>query len=75
MGGGHNQTEWCNNFINGVRSRYPADSYFKIVASSESSKSACAPFNCPQYKYSCTVSVQSDPIYFEKVSLACPDKP
>ena len=72
MGGGHTQPEWCNNLIGNLRNQFPPDSQFKVLSSSERSKSSCTPFNCPQYNYTCTVEVQTDPIYNEKSSPKCP---
>jgi hypothetical protein len=71
MGGGHNQSEWCNNLIGSLRGEHPSGE-FAATASSESSRSGCAPFNCPLYTYQCTVHVKSDPIYKEAASSSCP---
>jgi hypothetical protein len=72
MGGGHTQGEWCNTLVATLRPRYPQNSQFKVNGSSESSRSACSPFNCPQYNYTCNIQVQSDPIYKEAVNPDCP---
>jgi hypothetical protein len=71
MSGGHSQPEWCINLIAILRGEYPGGE-FNAIASSERSRSGCAPFNCPLYTYSCTVHVKADPIYKEAVSPDCP---
>jgi hypothetical protein len=70
LGGGHSQTQWCDNLIGKLRSNYP-DGTFTVLGTSETSRSACKPFNCPQYNYTCTVKVQAEPIYVEKASPVC----
>lgn len=62
MGGGFDQTKWCSQVIANLRTRFP-DAEFKIQNSSEHTKNSCAPFNCPQYQYSCSVEVRVHPIY------------
>jgi hypothetical protein len=71
MSGGHNQREWCNTLIGTLRGEHP-DGELTPVGSSESSRSGCAPFNCPLYTYQCTIHVKSDPIYKEAASSYCP---
>jgi hypothetical protein len=71
MGGGHTQQEWCDTVINIVRGENPK-SEITIGGSSETSQNHCAPFNCPQYQYTCTVHVKTDPIYYLKISPECP---
>jgi hypothetical protein len=71
MSGGHNQSEWCNNLIASLRGEHP-DGEFTSTGSSESSRSGCAPFNCPLYTYQCTVHVKADPIWKEAASSDCP---
>jgi hypothetical protein len=71
MSGGHNQSEWCNNLIASLRGEHP-DGEFTPTSSSESSRSGCAPFNCPLYTYQCTVHVKTDPVYKEAASSTCP---
>jgi hypothetical protein len=71
MSGGHSQREWCNNLMAILRGEYPGGE-FNAIASSERSRSGCAPFNCPLYTYSCTVHVKADPIYKEAASPDCP---
>lgn len=70
MGGGYDQNKWCNDVIASLRGEYQ-DSKFEVVSKSENTKNTCAPFNCPQYMYFCTVKVDTDPIYIEKISDAC----
>ena len=70
MGGGYSQDPWCTDVMNQLRTELP-DGSFNKISSSERSETKCAPFNCPQYQYTCTVHVKADPIYFEKVSSAC----
>lgn len=70
MSGGHSQPEWCNTMTANLRGEHPLG-VFSVLNSSESSRSGCAPFNCPLYTYSCTIHVKTDPIYFDKVSPAC----
>lgn len=70
MGGGHNQSEWCNNLIGALRGEFPGGS-FQSTGSGEHINNHCAPFNCPQYVYTCTVQVQADPVYVDKISPAC----
>lgn len=70
MGGGFNQGAWCNQVIAEL-SRANPDGAFRIMAQSEDSHTTCAPLNCPQYQYHCTVEVSADPLYAEKLSSAC----
>jgi hypothetical protein len=70
MGGGYDPGRWCNQAIAEL-SRENPDAAFEVVGSSEDSHTTCSPFNCPQYQYHCTVKVQADPKYKEKVSSAC----
>ena len=56
-GGGYNPGAWCNDLVSILRGEHP-QGQFQVTASSERSESPwCAPFNCPQYNYSCTVQV------------------
>ena len=71
MSGGHSPGEWCNTMIGGLRGQHP-DGNFTAVSTSESSRSGCPPFNCPLYRYQCTVSVETDAIYKEEASPLCP---
>jgi len=70
MGGGFNQVAWCNQAIAELRAQNP-EGAFEVESSSETSRSTCAPFNCPQYQYTCTVRASTDPLYVEKLSSAC----
>lgn len=70
MGGGFNQVAWCNQAIAMLRAQNP-DGDYAVESSSESSRSTCPPFNCPQYTYTCTVRASTEPLYKEKVSDAC----
>ena len=70
MGGGFNPSAWCSQLIDKLRTQDP-EGAFEVVAKSEDSHSTCAPFNCPQYQYYCKVRVNTDPLYFEKLSSAC----
>ena len=56
MSGGHTQPEWCSQVIGQLRGEYSAGT-FSVLSSSETSRSGCAPFNCPLYTYHCTVHV------------------
>jgi hypothetical protein len=69
-GGGYDPTRWCNDVISALRGEHPQGT-FTVVRSGQQSESKCKPFNCPQYNYTCTVHVDTDPIYNEKVSSAC----
>ena len=69
-GGGFDRLRWCNQVIGELRGQHP-DGMFEVISTSERSESKCAPFNCPQYLYTCNVRVQTDPLYLEKVSSAC----
>ncbi|MBY5794992.1 patatin-like phospholipase family protein [Rhizobium leguminosarum] len=71
VGGGSNPTAWCNNLISDLKPDYSPDTVFTVVSTSEASRSSCKPFNCAQYQYFCTVQVNSEPVYFSKVSPAC----
>lgn len=70
MGGGHNRGEWCNSAIGTLRGEFPGGE-FTVRSDGEHTNNHCAPANCPQYVYSCTIHVKADPIYVEKVSSAC----
>lgn len=70
MGGGHSQDEWCSNLSNKLMAENPGADVV-VLNHSESKKTTCAPFNCPQYNYYCEVSVKADPIYFLKADPAC----
>jgi hypothetical protein len=69
-GGGYDPARWCNDVLGELRGQFPSGN-FKIIGKSERSESKCAPFNCPQYLYTCIVRVQTDPLYVEKESAAC----
>lgn len=72
-GGGYDSGRWCQDVILTLRGEHPAEgSLFDVVRSSERSESKCKPFNCPQYNYTCTVRVRTDPVYNLKVSPDCP---
>lgn len=71
MSGGHSPAEWCNTMIGNLRGQHP-DGRFTAVGSSESSRSGCAPFNCPLYTYQCSVSVDTEPVFKEATSSLCP---
>lgn len=70
MSGGSSQQPWCDALINALRTEYPGG-VFTQIGSSERSRSRCRPFNCPEYKYTCTVQIQTDPVYKEAISNAC----
>lgn len=70
MGGGFDPGRWCAQVIGVLRGQYP-DGDFKELSRSEQSHTTCAPFNCPQYQYRCSVQVSADPVYVSKVSDAC----
>lgn len=59
-GSGYSTANWCNDLINQLRGQNP-NGVFGIVSQSEETKNTCAPFNCPQYLYHCTVHVKADP--------------
>jgi hypothetical protein len=69
-GSGYSQNDWCNELIGQLRGENPG-ALFSVGGSSENQKTTCAPLNCPQYLYHCTVHVKADPIYVEKASPAC----
>jgi hypothetical protein len=71
MSGGHTQPEWCTNAIAALRGEHP-NGEFSVVSSSETSRSGCAPFNCPLYTYQCTIRVKTDPLYNLRNSPNCP---
>lgn len=70
MGGGFNQSAWCSQVIAELRGQHP-DGSFRVMAQSEDSHTTCAPLNCPQYQYHCTVEVSTDPLFVERISSAC----
>jgi S1-C subfamily serine protease len=70
-GGGYNQTSWCNDVIAALRGEHP-QGIFAVTRQGERSESKCAPFNCPQYLYTCEVEVKTDPLYREQADAACP---
>ena len=70
MGGGFDQGRWCAQVISDLRSQHP-QAVLEIKSRSETSKSVCQPFNCPNYQYSCTVTAKLDPVFNEKPSPAC----
>jgi hypothetical protein len=70
-GSGYSTGNWCAELIASLRSEHP-DGDFSVVTQSENQKNTCAPFNCPQYLYHCTVHVKTDPVFYEKVSADCP---
>lgn len=70
MGGGFNQERWCEQVIAELRGQYP-QANFEVNRRSETSKSVCAPFNCPNYQYTCSVAIKLEPVFVEKASPAC----
>jgi V8-like Glu-specific endopeptidase len=70
MGGGYDQTRWCNDVIAALRGAYPQGA-FSVMSRGEESESKCRPFNCPQYKYKCSIRVEVDPLFKEMASAAC----
>ena len=70
MSGGYDQARWCADVISVLKVEYP-DGVFTQLESSESNHNRCAPFNCPEYKYVCSIQVQTGPNYFNKISNAC----
>lgn len=73
-GGGFSQPGWCNQLTSMLKGDHPG-SVLKVKSSSEQSRSTCPPFNCPQYNYTCTIEVLSDPIFVERESAACTETP
>lgn len=71
FGGGFSQPVWCKQLTAMLKGKNPL-SVMRVVSSSERSESKCKPFNCPQYKYSCTIEIQSAPIFVMRESPACP---
>ena len=69
-GGGYSQPRWCEDVMSMLRGEHP-QALLTQVSSGEVSRNSCAPANCPQYNYTCTVRVQTDPLYKEAVSSAC----
>ncbi len=72
MGGGYDPTRWCNDVVAMVRGEQPAGSIVEAGGRHEDQQNTCNPFNCPQYRYTCTVHVKADPLYKEQASRACP---
>jgi predicted acylesterase/phospholipase RssA len=70
-GGGSSPHDWCNVVLTQVRAENPG-ARVEITAPQEDSKDSCQPFNCRQYKYTCTVVVEAEPIYREASSPECP---
>jgi hypothetical protein len=62
MGGGHNQGEWCATLKAIIASEQKPGTNITVVRSGEHTNNHCAPLNCPQYVYTCTVHVKADPI-------------
>jgi hypothetical protein len=62
MTGGHSQPEWCSNLTAVLQGEQGPGSKFTVVTTGETSRSTCAPLNCPVYTYSCTLHVEADPI-------------
>ncbi len=71
VGGGHDQGWWCNQVANQfIASRkINSDSTWEKVTSGEESHKDT--FGHVTYKYSCTVKVSWDPLYFEKQDPRC----
>lgn len=55
-GGGYSPDLWCEALIGTLRGEHP-QGQFQVTSKSERSESKCAPFNCPQYNYTCSVQV------------------
>jgi hypothetical protein len=70
-GTGYSSSDWCRDLTAVLRGEHP-DGQFTVVTYSEDHKDACWPGNCPQYLYHCTIRVETEPIYFEKISIDCP---
>jgi hypothetical protein len=62
MTGGHSRLEWCNSLKTMLQVEQGSGSKFAVVTDGESSRSTCAPLNCPVYTYSCTIHVEADPL-------------
>lgn len=71
IGGGHDQGWWCNQVANQfIASRkINSDSTWEKVTSGEESHKDT--WGHVTYKYSCTVKVSWDPLYFEKQDARC----
>lgn len=70
-GGGYDQNRWCGDVIGILRGEHPA-AVFSVKSQGENSESKCPPFNCPQYNYTCTIEVKTDPLYKNQPDAACP---
>ena len=69
-GGGSNPAAWCNVVLTKVRTDNPGAQVGR-QAPQDDSRDSCPPFNCRQYKYTCKVVVEADPVYKEAASPAC----
>jgi hypothetical protein len=70
--GGSNPVEWCNVVLTQVRAENPG-ARVQVSAPMEESRDSCRPLNCRQYRYTCTVAVEADPIYKAASSPECHD--
>ncbi|VIO70476.1 hypothetical protein CI1B_31300 [Bradyrhizobium ivorense] len=71
MGGGHDQGQWCNQVANSfIASRQvgPLSTWTKVTSGEENHKDT---WGHVTYKYSCTVKVSWDPLYFEREDARC----
>lgn len=62
MTGGNTRDGWCTTLTNQLRAEHGPTAKFTKIRDGESSRSTCAPLNCPAYSYSCTIRVEADPI-------------
>ncbi|MCR5867730.1 hypothetical protein [Aquincola sp. J276] len=71
-GGGGSQPGYCAELQAQLRGEYPDAQEVITRSSSESSRNTCAPFNCPNYQYHCTITVRGKPVFKELESKKCP---
>ena len=62
MTGGNTRDGWCTTLNNQLRAEHGPTARLTKISDGESSRSTCAPFNCPAYTYSCKIRVEADPI-------------
>lgn len=72
-GGGYDPNSFCQEVVDKLKGKeqLSPESQFIVIGMNEQRESKCPPFNCPQYLYSCTVRVRTDPVYVESAT-SCP---
>ncbi|TBE26564.1 hypothetical protein ELH05_01125 [Rhizobium ruizarguesonis] len=72
-GGGFTQDGYCGELVAQLRSESPEElKEIKVLSREENTRNTCPPFNCPQYKFFCSVTVRGKPVYKEQDSPNCP---